>query len=210
MKAAFTIMLALSIAGCDRTTDNPALPEPTPSPLRSGEPAQASIMRPDIVTPIADTAPMEPLDLTVGFPDGGADLDAAQIAMLKKFVTSPQVKLGGPIQLEAHSDSAGTDAANLTASRKRGDAVRDWLTAHGIAADRIALVAFGEQNPAHPNALPDGSPDEAGRAANRRVEIHVPVPNAPSAVPREPTIAEEIVEQTEPGEIQAKPSQNSD
>ena len=210
MRLAWTIPLTLALAACDRTSDRPAPPEPTPSPLAPGEPAQTSIMRPDIAAPVADTAPIEPLDLTIGFPDGGFELGAAQTAMLAKFVASPQVKLDGPIRLGAHSDSAGTDAANLTASRKRGEAVRDWLVEHGIAEDRIALVAFGEQNPVRPNALPDGSSDEAGRAANRRVEIHVPVPNAPSAAVREPTLAEEIVEQTAPGEASAAPSDNSD
>lgn len=171
-------------------------------------------MRPEIATPAAKAAPIEPLDLTIGFPEGGAELGAAQTALLTKFVASPQVKLDGPIRLGAHADSAGTDAANLAASRKRGEVVRAWLVSHGIAADRITLVAFGEQNPARPNALPDGSPDEAGRAANRRVEIHVPVPNAPSAAPRERTLAEEIVEQSGSGETAATrpgaPADNSD
>ena len=35
---------------------------------------------------------------------------------------------------------------------------------------------MGEQNPIAPNALPDGSPNEAGRASNRRVEIDISPP----------------------------------
>ena len=209
MRVALAVTLVLALTGCDRRGDSPSPPEPAPSLLASGEPPQASIMRPDIAAPVAEAAPVEPLDLTIGFPDGGWALGDAQIALLKKFVASPQVELDGPIRLGAHSDSAGSDAANLAASRKRGDAVRDWLVEHDIAEDRIALVAFGEQNPARPNASPDGSPDDAGRAANRRVEIHVPVPNAPSAAPREPTLAEEIVEQTESGEPTATSSGES-
>lgn len=138
---------------------------------------------------------MRPLDLIIAFPDGGAELGPRQTAALARLVSSQQVGEGGPIVLGGHSDSSGTDAANLTASRERAEAVRNWLIQHGIAEKRIALIVFGEQNPLRPNALPDGTPDEVGRARNRRVEIHVPVA-MPSAAPREPTLAEEIVETT--------------
>ena len=205
MRVSLTIILALTLAGCDGTNDAAVPPEPTPNPLAPAKPAQASIMRSDIANPAPERPPVEPLELTIGFPEGGAGLGPQQRAMLDTFVARPQVKLGGPIRLWAHSDSAGSDTANLTASRKRGEAVSEWLTDHGIAADRITLVAFGEQNPVRPNALPNGSANEAGRAANRRVEIDVPVPGAPSAAPREPTLAEEIVEETDPSE---PPSQN--
>ncbi len=54
----------------------------------------------------------------------------------------------------------------------------------GIAETRIEVIALGEQNPIEPNALPDGAPNEAGRAANRRVELSVLVPeNDPAAKP---------------------------
>jgi OOP family OmpA-OmpF porin len=163
-------------------------------------------MRPDLATAKREVAPVEPLELTIGFPDGGSEIPEEGLAQLEKFLTSPQVAQGGPIQLGAHSDSAGTDTANVAASKKRGEAVVNWLVEHGIAKDRLTLVAFGEQNPVKPNALPDGSPDEAGRAANRRVEIHVPVANAPSAEQREPTLAEEIVEETETAPRSPKPT----
>ena len=49
-----------------------------------------------------------------------------------------------------------------------------WLKDNGVDADRISLIVFGEQNPIEPNALPDGTPNAIGRAANRRVEIEIP------------------------------------
>ncbi|MEL7217243.1 MAG: OmpA family protein, partial [Pseudomonadota bacterium] len=56
--------------------------------------------------------------------------------------------------------------------------VAEWLIGKGVNQERIDVIVFGEQNPAEPNALPDGSPNEAGRAANRRVEVLIvpPVP----------------------------------
>ena len=203
------ILFALALlTGCDRSPEGS--PEPIPSPLGSGEQAQASIIRPDIATATPQAPPIEPLDIVVGFPDGGTEISETGIAQLQKLIASPQVKLGGAVELGAHSDSAGTDEANIRASRKRGEAVLAWLTEHGIAEDRLELVAFGEQNPVQPNAKPDGSPNETGRAANRRVEIRVPVASAPSAEMREPTLAEEIVEKTGTETLGPGATDNSD
>ena len=66
---------------------------------------------------------------------------------------------GGEIILRGHSDSGGSDDGNLRASQARAEAVRDWLVDNGIDSERITVIAFGEQNPAAPNALPDGSPN---------------------------------------------------
>lgn len=44
-------------------------------------------------------------------------------------------------------------------------------------------------------SLPDGSPNEEGQRANRRVEVRVMVAPAAPALAREPTLAEELVDQ---------------
>lgn len=193
MKHIWLLSLALLATGCERPSDTGS--EAT-DPSTEDEAPQASIMRPDVVTPTEAPAPIEPLELTIGFPENGSEIPDQGVQKLEEMLTSMQVKEGGRIELGAHTDSAGSDEINLRASRARGEAVRNWLVERGIAEDRIALVAFGEQNPVRPNALPDGSPDEAGRAANRRVEIYVPVRAAPSAAARRPTLAEEIVDRT--------------
>lgn len=208
MKIVSACLALVMLAACDRAPE--ITPEPTSSPLAPGEPAQASIMRPDLATAPPEAAPVEPLDITIGFPDGGSTIPAEGIAQLEKFIASVQVAKGGPIRIGAHSDSEGTDAANLAASKKRGEAVVAWLADKGIAKDRLTLVAFGEQNPVKPNALPDGSPNEEGRAANRRVEIHVPVAGAPADEQREPTLAEEIVEKTGPEPPPSNQTEKSD
>ena len=137
-----------------------------------------SILRPDVEQPAQEAAPLEPLNAIVGFPDGGAELDADAIAALEQVLLSEQLASGGPITLRAHSDSEGTDEANADSSETRGLAVAAWLIDKGVADDRIEVIVFGEQNPIEPNALPDGSPNEEGRAANRRVEVLI-VPIVP-------------------------------
>lgn len=66
---------------------------------------------------------------------------------------------------------AGSDETNMRASRLRAEAIKAWLVEHGVDNERIAIIPFGEQNPVAPNAQPDGRPNEAGRARNRRVDI---------------------------------------
>lgn len=133
-----------------------------------------SIIRPDIEEAVM--IPLEPLDATLSFADSGSELTEAVVAELETILESRQMREGGPVTLGGHSDAGGNDSVNLRVSLARAEAVRDWLVDRGIAADRIEVIGFGEQNPVEPNALPDGEPNEEGRAANRRVEMRVDVP----------------------------------
>lgn len=167
------IALGACEANTDKLPDGDGEPAATPSPAQTpGE--VVSILRPDVEQPALPPPPIEPLRITIGFPDGGAELDATALAALEQMLSSDQIALGGPISLAGHTDSEGSDTVNVRASGRRAEAVRDWLVEKGVAESRIKIIAFGEQNPVEPNALPDGSPDEAGRSANRRVEIEVP------------------------------------
>jgi outer membrane protein OmpA-like peptidoglycan-associated protein len=71
------------------------------------------------------------------------------------------------IVVEGHTDGIGSDAYNLKLSRRRADAVRGYLTEHGIAASRIRTEGFGKSKPVASNENADG------RAQNRRVELRV-------------------------------------
>ncbi|WP_347302399.1 OmpA family protein [Croceibacterium sp. TMG7-5b_MA50] len=146
--------------------------------------ASSSIIRPEVVSePVVD-APPEPVRLTIRFPEGSrlpADAAGPLAAMLK----SEALAAGWPILVTGHSDSDGTDQANLATSRRRAEAVAGWLVEQGVDAARIRVVALGEQNPAAPNARPDGTPDEAGRARNRRVELVIAPPEGSDAATAE-------------------------
>lgn len=56
---------------------------------------------------------------------------------------------------------------NWHLSVHRAIAVSDVLQQHGVAADRIGVMGFGEYRPIAPND------SEAGRSQNRRVEIYI-------------------------------------
>ena len=182
--SALPIVAALAIAGlgaCEVKRDQePAEPSPPPTPTASetispigDEEETASIIRPDVSpSPVLDLPP-DPLAVTVGFSDGGYRLDAAARKVLRDVLESDQAKRGWPITLRGHTDSAGDDEGNLFASRKRAEAVAGWLAENGIAERRIEIIAIGEGRPVAPNVKLDGTPDERGRAKNRRVEVWI-------------------------------------
>ena len=71
------------------------------------------------------------------------------------------------IVVEGHTDSVGSDDANLKLSQGRADAVREYMISQGVKAERITAVGKGESTPIADNKSPEG------RANNRRVEIVV-------------------------------------
>ena len=68
---------------------------------------------------------------------------------------------------EGHTDSRGTEEYNQALSLRRANAVRDYLVAGGVAANRITVEGYGESKPVASNNTDDG------RAQNRRVELRI-------------------------------------
>jgi outer membrane protein OmpA-like peptidoglycan-associated protein len=71
------------------------------------------------------------------------------------------------IDIMGHTDSTGSDAYNEDLSKRRADAVADYLAMRGVSRARIATIGYGERYPVADNAT------EAGRSLNRRVEIKI-------------------------------------
>lgn len=70
------------------------------------------------------------------------------------------------ILIEGHTDDTGSDDYNMTLSKRRAEAVRDYLVSQGVEASRLTAKWYGETQPKYPN-------DEANRAKNRRVELAI-------------------------------------
>jgi peptidoglycan-associated lipoprotein len=62
------------------------------------------------------------------------------VAWLK---ANPAVK----ITIEGHCDERGTAEYNLALGDRRAKAVKDYLVAGGIPADRIAAISYGKERP---------------------------------------------------------------
>lgn len=69
------------------------------------------------------------------------------------------------ISVYGHADSTGPEDYNMQLSQRRALSVSNYLAAQGVASSRLQAVGFGESRPIADNG------SEAGRAANRRVEI---------------------------------------
>src|SRR6266446_10423008 len=74
------------------------------------------------------------------------------------------------IRIEGHSDSEGTVAHNEELSLRRAEAVRDLLASRGVNPRQMLVIGVGAARPIASNAT------EEGRAENRRVEIHIDLP----------------------------------
>lgn len=72
----------------------------------------------------------------------------------------PQVEVAG------YTDSKGSDVYNLKLSENRAIAVRSYLVSLGAPAESLTARGYGEGDPVASNET------EAGRAENRRVELH--------------------------------------
>jgi outer membrane protein OmpA-like peptidoglycan-associated protein len=72
------------------------------------------------------------------------------------------------VEIQGHTDSQGSASANLSLSQRRAEAVRNYLVnVHGVPPWRLVAQGYGESSPVASNDT------EAGRAANRRVEMVV-------------------------------------
>ena len=86
-----------------------------------------------------------------------AELDKAS----KIMTEHPDIK----VSVEGHTDNTGRAASNQTLSEKRAAAVKAYIVAKGVAADRLQAKGFGSTKPVANNKT------LAGRALNRRVEF---------------------------------------
>jgi outer membrane protein OmpA-like peptidoglycan-associated protein len=82
-------------------------------------------------------------------------------AVLRLFTATPSfsAEVGG------HTDNIGKPDYNMKLSEARAAAVKAWLVAHGVAADRVTSRGYGDTRPLVPNDT------DADRFKNRRVEI---------------------------------------
>ena len=71
------------------------------------------------------------------------------------------------VDVYGHTDPSGGDAINIPLSQNRAQSVANYLSTRGVNPARMATRGFGSSQPIADNGT------EAGRAANRRVEIRV-------------------------------------
>ncbi len=101
----------------------------------------------------------------LAFPPNRSALKPGATAVLDRIVLALRGVPTAELRIVGHTDAKGSAAANDALSLDRAAATRDWLVARGLSPVRIAVAGRGARDPIASND------DEAGRAANRRVEI---------------------------------------
>jgi OmpA-OmpF porin, OOP family len=71
------------------------------------------------------------------------------------------------VEVQAHTDSSGSDSYNLQLSQRRAEAVRDYLVTQGVPPRQVEARGYGEAGPIADNATAEG------RARNRRAVMSV-------------------------------------
>lgn len=103
-------------------------------------------------------------DLRIGFALGSAEMTPVGVAAARNFAQAIQLSelSGARFAIEGHTDSLGTPAGNRDLSRRRAQAVADYLVGQGVARDRLEVQGFGAAQPM--------AGTRAANPSNRRVE----------------------------------------
>lgn len=93
-----------------------------------------------------------------------ADAETQLAEVLKKLLAAKSFE---SIKIEGHASSEGGVEHNNVLSKKRAQAVADYLVAHGVPKDKVTVTGFGSSVPVATNKT------EEGRILNRRAEFVV-------------------------------------
>jgi outer membrane protein OmpA-like peptidoglycan-associated protein len=104
--------------------------------------------------------------------DTGSDaIKAEGVVELNKMADILAKYSDDRVKIEGHTDAVGDATRNQALSERRANAVRTVLVSRGVQEKQIEVHGFGESRPVADNGTAEG------RARNRRVELHIDVPN---------------------------------
>ena len=106
-------------------------------------------------------------DSGILFDVNSSNLRVAAQGNLRDLTQSLEDYEGTDVLVVGHTDSTGDADYNQSLSERRADAARNHLVGSGLASDRITALGMGETEPV------DTNDTDAGRQANRRVEIAI-------------------------------------
>jgi len=106
----------------------------------------------------------------IQFEPNSSKVDGKYFDFLARIKDALMLYPNRKISIEGHTDSTGDAKANRKLSLQRAEAVRKFLTAAGMSAERIRALGFGEAKPIASNMY------KKGRAMNRRIDIVIGAP----------------------------------
>lgn len=112
--------------------------EPEPQPVQREEPKPAVAReetKPAVVKPVA--AEPQPKDVKVYFDFDSSDIKGSETAKLIGLAAYLERNAAATVSVTGYASPEGTDGYNDELSRKRAEAVRQYLTGRGVADSRI-------------------------------------------------------------------------
>jgi outer membrane protein OmpA-like peptidoglycan-associated protein len=106
------------------------------------------------------------------FDSGSSVLKPGAIAQIEKVGEILAKYSDDRIRVEGHTDAQGSKRTNEELSLRRADAVKRVLLGRGVKEAQITALGMGEERPIADNKTAEG------RRQNRRVELHIDVPQA--------------------------------
>src|SRR5690606_27120723 len=102
------------------------------------------------------------------FDSGKSSLQTESLAELEKIkeflASSPTLK----VRINGHTDNVGNATVNKILSKKRAQAVIDFLVQNGVEENRLSAEGYGQERP-----IVSNDDEKDGRELNRRTEIEV-------------------------------------
>ena len=169
----------------DRQPEPVAQPAPRPAPKPKPKPAPPKDTDGDGVIDPNDKCPGTPRGVKVnsdGCPEVGEklitlegvnfDTNKATIKAESESILMNAVKVMNEnssvhVRVEGHTDSRGSASYNQGLSERRAQAVVDWMASHGVDANRMSPIGYGESSPVAPND------SDENMYKNRRVDFVV-------------------------------------
>jgi peptidoglycan-associated lipoprotein len=149
----------------------PTAPATVTTPNRPPEPPEP-VREPVVVPsePVISSASLDDLNKNsplkpVFFALDSIDLSSESQATLQENAGTMKKNLSWMITIEGHCDERGTAEYNLALGERRAVAVRAYLVALGIPAERLRTVSYGKEFPFDPGR------DESAMAKNRRAHF---------------------------------------
>ena len=158
----------LLLTGCPTA---PTQPEraPSGSELDALTPRSSA----EVTTTPLPSGPLSPLDdpssplyrKVVYFDYDTAEIQPEYIDLLRTHAAYLYQTPGASVTLEGHTDERGTRDYNLALGERRAEAVKRFMVAEGVPAEKLTTLSYGEERPADP------AHGENAWAQNRRVEL---------------------------------------
>jgi outer membrane protein OmpA-like peptidoglycan-associated protein len=105
--------------------------------------------------------------VSIEFETGKANITSAGVKQLNDVLDQLSIS-GLRVQVNGHTDNVGDPAANQLLSKRRAEAIREWLIANAGSSfppERVSARGYGDTEPIADNKT------AAGKAQNRRAEL---------------------------------------